>query len=160
MWFALARQSPCLKNLIKLWTGAYIALECLKCMHKLATLSGTSGHMPCLTTTTRPRLSSSRTSSIFTIASLPMGSLASTQFLNTCFADLCEDKKVQAYEQKELKVIGKKNVFKPMGLLQSVVLTSNEWMPESGLVMAVQKVQRSKITEAFKAKINGVYRSD
>ncbi|TFK34198.1 hypothetical protein BDQ12DRAFT_727113 [Crucibulum laeve] len=111
-------------------------------------------------TTTSPRPSSSRTSSISTITSPPTGSPASTRFLNACLADLCKDKKVQAYEQKEHKDIGKKNGFKPMELLQSVVLISDEWTPESGLVTAAQKVQRSKITKAFKAKINEVYRSN
>ncbi|TFK35638.1 hypothetical protein BDQ12DRAFT_737516 [Crucibulum laeve] len=72
---------------------------------------------------------------------------------NASLADLCEDKKVQAYVLKERNAIGKKNGFKPMELLQAVVLTPEEWTPESGLVTAAQKIQRSKIAKTFEPKI-------
>ncbi|TFK35641.1 hypothetical protein BDQ12DRAFT_725927 [Crucibulum laeve] len=72
---------------------------------------------------------------------------------NAGLADLCEDKKVQAYVLKECNAIEKKNGFNPMELLQVVVLTPDEWTSERGLVTAAQKIQRSKITKAFEAKI-------
>lgn len=48
---------------------------------------------------------------------------------------------------------GKKNAFKPMELLQAVILTPEEWTPESGLVTAAQKVQRKKVAEKFDKEI-------
>lgn len=50
---------------------------------------------------------------------------------------------------KECNAKGKKSGFKPMETLQAVILTADEWTPESGLVTAAQKIQRSKIAKKF-----------
>ena len=68
-------------------------------------------------------------------------------------AALCHDKKVREVVLKELNNAGKKSGFKQMELLQAVVLTAEEWTPESGLVTAAQKVQRKKVAEHFDAEI-------
>lgn len=68
-------------------------------------------------------------------------------------ADLCHNPKVASLVLKECNSVGKKNGFKPMELLQSVILTPDEWTPESGLVTAAQKIQRGKIAKAFEAEI-------
>ena len=49
--------------------------------------------------------------------------------------------------------LGKKNGFKGLEMLQAVVLTPDEWTPESGLVTAAQKVQRKKVGERFGEEI-------
>jgi len=49
--------------------------------------------------------------------------------------------------------MGKKSGFKGIEMLQAVVLTPDEWTPESGLVTAAQKIQRKKIAQAFDAEI-------
>ena len=67
--------------------------------------------------------------------------------------ELCHDRAVADLVLKECNAVGKKNGFKPMELLQAVVLTPDEWTPESGLVTAAQKVQRKKVAEAFKDEI-------
>lgn len=54
---------------------------------------------------------------------------------------------------KECNAVGKKNGFKPIEILASVVLTPDEWTPESGLVTAAQKIQRKKIEQHFKKEI-------
>lgn len=54
---------------------------------------------------------------------------------------------------KECNANGKKNGFKPMELLQAVILTEEEWTPESGLVTAAQKIQRSAISKKFHDEI-------
>ena len=68
-------------------------------------------------------------------------------------AELCKDRAVAELVLKECNAVGKKNGFKPLELLQTVVLTSEEWTPESGLVTAAQKVQRKKVAEAFEKEI-------
>ena len=68
-------------------------------------------------------------------------------------ADLCHDKAVQELVLKECNALGKKNDFKPMEMLKAVVLTPDEWTPESGLVTAAQKVQRSKIAKLFEQEL-------
>lgn len=67
---------------------------------------------------------------------------------------LCEDPAIAELVLKECNAIGKKSGFKPFELLQAVVLTPDEWTPESGLVTAAQKIQRARIAKAFKDKID------
>lgn len=67
---------------------------------------------------------------------------------------LCHDPKVQELVWKEANAVGKKNGFKQPELLQAVVLTPDEWTPESGLVTAAQKIQRARIAKAFKDEIS------
>jgi hypothetical protein len=55
---------------------------------------------------------------------------------------------------KECNTLGKKNGFKTLELLHAVILTSEEWTSENGLVTAAQKIQRSKIAKTFGAEIN------
>jgi len=71
---------------------------------------------------------------------------------------ICEDPAVVEIVLKECNSIGKKNGFKNYELLQAVVLTPDEWTPESGLVTAAQKIQRAKIAKTFKDKIDAVYK--
>jgi long-chain acyl-CoA synthetase len=54
---------------------------------------------------------------------------------------------------KECNAMVKKNGFKPMEMLQAVILTPDEWTPESGLITAAQKIQRKKIADAFAKEI-------
>jgi len=49
--------------------------------------------------------------------------------------------------------------FKPMETLTAVVLTHEEWTPESGLVTAAQKLQRRKIEDKFKEEIKAAFKS-
>ena len=67
---------------------------------------------------------------------------------------LCRDPAIQEIVKKECNLIGRKNNFKPFELLQAVVLTADEWTPESGLVTAAQKIQRAKIAKAFQSQID------
>ena len=69
-------------------------------------------------------------------------------------AALCHDPVVQDVLLKECNAIGKKSGFKAQELLQAVVLTPDEWTPESGLVTAAQKIQRAKIAKTFRDEIN------
>jgi len=72
--------------------------------------------------------------------------------------DLCRKSSVREHVLKACNAVGKKNGFKQMELLQAVVLTPDEWTPESGLVTAAQKIQRSKIAKVFEVEIKAVYK--
>lgn len=67
--------------------------------------------------------------------------------------ELCKNKDVQGLVLKTCNAAGKKNGFKPMETLQAVILTPEEWTPESGLVTAAQKVQRKKVAEKHDKEI-------
>lgn len=60
---------------------------------------------------------------------------------------------------KECVAAGKKGGFKGIEILQGVVLTPEEWTPESGLVTAAQKIQRKKIEERYLKDIKVCYSS-
>lgn len=66
---------------------------------------------------------------------------------------LCADKDVQALVLKECNAVGKKSGFKSIEILEAVVLTPEEWTPESGLVTAAQKVQRRAVAAKYKDEI-------
>ena len=68
--------------------------------------------------------------------------------------DLCLNPAVQEVVLKDVNAVGKKNGFKANELLQAVVLTPDEWTPETGLVTAAQKIQRAKIAKTFRAQID------
>jgi long-chain acyl-CoA synthetase len=68
-------------------------------------------------------------------------------------ADLCADSEVKDRVQRECNAVGKKSGFKPMELLEAVILTADEWTPESGLVTAAQKVQRKKVAQKYEKEI-------
>ena len=66
---------------------------------------------------------------------------------------LCANKAVVGAVLKECNAIAKREGFKSIEILQTVVLTPDEWTPESGLVTAAQKLQRKVITSKYKAEI-------
>ena len=72
----------------------------------------------------------------------------------TSLGDLCANPKVKALVLKECNATGKKSGFKGIEMLQAVVLTADEWTPESGLVTAAQKLQRKKIAQRYDAEIS------
>ncbi|KAF9461401.1 long-chain-fatty-acid-CoA-ligase [Collybia nuda] len=147
-----------LKNLIKLQSGEYIALERLESTYKSCNLVGNicvhasqdakqplaiiiphEAHL-------RHTLQNSGNGNKSVDAS---GSLV----------DLCNDPKVKALILKECNAVGKKNGFKPTELLQDVVLTPEEWTPESGMVTAAQKINRAKIAKTFEKEIKEIYKA-
>lgn len=66
---------------------------------------------------------------------------------------LCEHPGVIKLVLENCNALGKKNGFKPLEILETVVLTADEWTPESGLVTAAQKMQRKKIHDTYQNEI-------
>jgi long-chain acyl-CoA synthetase len=146
-----------IKNLIKLSGGEYIALERLESTYKSCNLVGNM----CVHATQdfkqpvaiiipheahlRQALQGNSNSSLSALheKSLP---------------DLCQNEDVKELILKECNGVGKKNGFKPLETLSAVILTPDEWTPESGLVTPAQKVQRKKVAEHFKEEIDKAYK--
>lgn len=142
-----------IKNLIKLQGGEYIALEQLESTYKSCYLVSNI----CVYADAE--------------AKQPMGIIIPHEVnlrhaledksipvdASAQLSDLCTNKAVQDFVLKECNAIGKKNSFRPMEILEAVVLTADEWTPESGLVTAAQKVQRSKVAKKFEKEIKAVY---
>jgi len=140
-----------LKNLIKLQSGEYIALERLESIYKACNLVGNI----CVHATqdaTQPL-------AIIIPHEQHLRQAVGNSHSSTSTADLCQDQKVKDMILKECNALGKKNGFKPQELLQAVILTPEEWTPENGLVTAAQKIQRAKIAKTFGEEIKEVYGS-
>ncbi|KAH9911324.1 long-chain-fatty-acid-CoA-ligase [Epithele typhae] len=144
-----------IKNLVKLQGGEYIALERLESIYKSCNVvsnicvhANPAAKQPMAiiiphAENLRHALEAANLKGVDASGSL---------------ADLCAVRAVADLVLKECNAVGKKNSFKPLELLQTVVLTPEEWTPESGLVTAAQKVQRKKVAQAFEKEIEKVYR--
>ncbi|KAI0772378.1 long-chain-fatty-acid-CoA-ligase [Trametes elegans] len=138
-----------IKNLVKLQGGEYIALERLESIYKSCNLisnicvhANSNARQPMAIIV--PHEAHLRQ----TLDSKDIG-VDSKKSLS----ELCHNKAVVDLVLKECNALGKKNGFKQMELLQALVLTPEEWTPESGLVTAAQKIQRKKIAQAFEKEI-------
>ncbi|KAF5334972.1 hypothetical protein D9611_009928 [Ephemerocybe angulata] len=142
-----------LKNLIKLASGEYIALERLEAIYKSCNLVANI----CVHAVPEAQ----QPMAVIIPHEAHLRNYVAAKGIADAAAELdvlCADPKVQEAVLKEANVVGKKNGFKAMEILQAVVLTAEEWTPESGLVTAAQKIQRVKIAHTFKAEIDAVYK--
>ncbi|KAH9957523.1 acetyl-CoA synthetase-like protein [Russula dissimulans] len=138
-----------IKNLVKLQGGEYIALEHLESTYKSCQLvSNICVHA--IPDATQP-IAIVIPHEVHLRAALP------DENPHISLGDLCAKPSVKALVLKECNAMGKKNGFKGIEMLQAVVLTPDEWTPESGLVTAAQKIQRKKIAQAFDAEIREAF---
>jgi len=77
--------------------------------------------------------------------------------VNGSLEELCNNPKVVALVLKELNAVAKKEGLKPMEFLEALVLSAEEWTPESGLLTAAQKLKRATIESHYAASIAKVY---
>ncbi|KAF9074330.1 long-chain-fatty-acid-CoA-ligase [Rhodocollybia butyracea] len=140
------------KNLVKLQGGEYIALERLESTYKACNYVGNM----CVhaTADAKQPIAIIIPHEVNLRHALQSTNIDSSKSL----PDLCHDPKVAELVLKECNAVGKKNGFKPMEILQAVILTPEEWTPENGLVTAAQKIQRNKIAKEFAKEIEQVYK--
>ncbi|KAF8523839.1 long-chain-fatty-acid-CoA-ligase [Gautieria morchelliformis] len=146
-----------IKNLVKLQSGEYIALERLESVYKSCNLvtnlcvhADANARQPIAVIF--PHEANLR-------HALSTDEAGGTNHSFSDLAALCKDKRVHALLLRECNAAGKKSGFKSMELLQAVVLTPEEWTPQNGLVTAAQKLQRRKIGERYAAEIKDAYKT-
>jgi long-chain acyl-CoA synthetase len=67
--------------------------------------------------------------------------------------DLCKEEEVRKFILKACNDLARKNKFKQAEMFTTVILSAEEWTPESGLVTAAQKVNRGAVSKKFKEEI-------
>ena len=134
-----------IKNLVKLQGGEYIALERLEATYKSCNLVSNI----CVHATA----DATQPIAIIVPHEGHLRASLSDEDPHAPLATLCANAKVNSLVLRECNAAGKKSGFKGIEMLQAVVLTADEWTPESGLVTAAQKVQRKKVAERFDADI-------
>lgn len=146
------------KNLVKTLNGEYIALEKLESVYRsnptvlnlcvyadqtkvkpIAMILPNEGHL-------RSYLEDS-------------GVYSSSDLKNKALSDLCNDSKVTKAVLKSLMATGKSQGLKGIEFLQNIVLLDDEWTPQNGMVTSAQKLQRKKILESCKDKVDAAYAS-
>lgn len=122
-----------LKNLVKLAGGEYIAVEHLESVYKSCPLIA-NGAIVAAGDHNQPMM-------VCMAHPVNLASFVSKNGLSSNTDDieaLCKDDKVVEAVHKELNAVGKKNGLKGLELLESIVLTEDEWTPESGFLTAAQ----------------------
>lgn len=146
------------KNLVKTLNGEYIALEKLESVYRsnplvlnlcvyadqtkvkpIAMIIPNEGHF----------MQYLKDQKIFSESQLESKSMS----------QLCVDKKVTKAVLDSILSTGKSQGLKGIELLQNVVLIDDEWTPQNGFVTSAQKLQRKKILEANKEKVEEAYKS-
>lgn len=140
-----------LKNLVKLSGGEYIAIEHLESIYKScplvangAMIANQSHSQPAMVIVAHPQ-------------NLPAFAKKNGLGDGEDLEELCKDEKVVDAALKELNSVGRKQGLKGMELLEAIVLTHEEWTPESGFLTAAQKLQRKTIEKHYEEQIKKVY---
>ena len=121
-----------LKNLVKLAGGEYIAVEHLESIYKScplvangAIIASGEHNQPAMVVVAHP-------------TNLPAFAKKNGLGDGEDLEELCKDEKVVEAALRELNAVGKKQGLKGMETLEAIVLTEEEWTPESGFLTAAQ----------------------
>lgn len=134
------------KNLVKLECGEYIALERLEATYKSVNLVGNI----CVHAEPNAR------QPLAVIFPHEMNLRIALGGNKAPLEELCKSPEVKEMMLKACNAAGKARGFKWMELLTGVILTPDEWTPETGLVTPAQKIQRKKIAQAFEKEIKAI----
>ncbi|RXK38253.1 long-chain acyl-CoA synthetase [Tremella mesenterica] len=126
-----------LKNLVKLQSGEYIAIEYLESIYKSCPIMANGciiangdHSQPMMVVVAHP-------------VNLPTFAKKNGLGKGEDIEELCKDEAVVEAALAELNAIGRKAGLKGMELLEAIVLTADEWTPESGFLTAAQNTLRS-----------------
>lgn len=143
-----------LKNMIKLQSGEYIALEKLESIYKSCSLiamicvyASQDADQPIAIAV--PHESNLRAA----LTSAPIAGVDPKAPLT----QLCGNEEVRKLVAKACNDAGRKNKFKAAELLRGVVLAPEEWTPESGILTAAMKVNRAVVSKRWREEIVALY---
>lgn len=76
----------------------------------------------------------------------------------TASEDLVKNAKVKEAIKKDMLAVGKQNGLQSIELIHDIVLSGEEWTPQSGLLTNAQKLNRKAVVDRYQAEIDRVYR--
>ncbi|KAF8963791.1 long-chain-fatty-acid-CoA-ligase [Flammula alnicola] len=145
-----------IKNLVKMQNGEYIALERLESIYKSCDyVSSLCVHVDAGAAYPIAVLSPHEAN--LRHALWASGDAALDRLHQATLPTLCSDPYVHHLVLNACNEVGKKNGLKGSEVLYGVVLTPEEWTPESGLVTAAMKVKRTAVATVFEEAIKYVY---
>ncbi|KAH6601899.1 hypothetical protein BASA61_001699 [Batrachochytrium salamandrivorans] len=151
------------KNLVKLSNGEYVALEKLEAQYKMSVyVTNLCIHADSLESYVVGIIVPSEKHIRDLAKSLGLFDNAkdakeNNHHLHAEFADLCDNPKIVAKVLVDLKETAKSANFKPAEMLQTIVLSHEEWTPQNGLLTAAQKIKRGDIVKKHAADIKRMY---
>ncbi|KAK9471125.1 eukaryotic long-chain fatty acid CoA synthetase (LC-FACS) [Dipodascopsis tothii] len=139
------------KNLVKTLNGEYIALEKLESLYRTSRLVqnicvyADSNHVKPI--------------AMVQPVEAALVNLAKEMKIEKSFGALVHDEAIQKAVLNQLLDAGKKGGLAGIELICGVVLSDEEWTAQNGLLTAAQKLQRKKILEEHKARVDALYKS-
>lgn len=76
---------------------------------------------------------------------------------STRLDELCKSEAVRNAVCKEMVKMGKENGLRGIELIQHVILDSDEWTPQNGMVTNAQKLNRKAVVGKFEKEIASAY---
>lgn len=145
------------KNLVKTLNGEYIALEKLESVYRSNQLVSNI----CVyadQTKVKPVAMLLPIENHLRSAIVSEGLYSEDELKTKSLAHLCHDKKVAKLVLKSLLQTGKSQGLKGIELIQNVILLDDEWTPQNGYVTSAQKLQRKKILNSCKDRVDQAYK--
>ncbi|EMF13692.1 acyl-CoA synthetase [Sphaerulina musiva SO2202] len=138
------------KNLVKTLNGEYIALEKLESVYRSTKIVQNI----CV----YAQSDKNKPIAIVVPAEPALKQLASENGIEGHgIEDLAHNKKINSLVLKAMQDTGRKQGLAGIEIIEGVVLTDEEWTPQSGLVTSAQKLNRKGITEKYKNDIKKAY---
>ncbi|KAK6533883.1 long-chain fatty acid-CoA ligase [Arthrobotrys megalospora] len=138
------------KNLVKTLHGEYIALEKLESVYR----SCSYVQNICVYADTQK----AKPVALIQPHEVNIKKLASDLNINGELEAIVHDSKIQAAVLKDLLTVGRRGGLAGIELIDGVVISDEEWTPQSGLVTAAMKLNRRGLTDHYKKEIDEAYK--
>ncbi|VEU24307.1 DEKNAAC105661 [Brettanomyces naardenensis] len=142
------------KNLIKTQNGEYIALEKLESIYRSNSLVS---NVCCYADETKVKPIAILLPEEKALKQLIVDLGLAKSTANVQLAEFIDNRKVTNAVTKSLLETGKKAGLTRIELILGVVIVDDEWTPESGLVTSAQKLQRKKILNLVRDRVDELY---